>query len=247
MAFAPRCSQLSRSPSGARARKRACGAASPRHSARAMLKPVPLALPARAAGLPTLGRRELLGAIAGLLSGCRRGEPKPLPSFGKLGAFSLTDQRGRSFSSNTLQGRPWLAAFMFTRCPTVCPRITALMKAVQAGARARSLPLQLVSFSIDPEHDTPEVLQRYATDNQLGENWTLVTGDSQQVAKTAEERFKIGVSGVPTAGAEHFGMSHGSHLVLVDEAGTIRGYFRSSDEGASEAVLAALAQLTAAS
>jgi protein SCO1 len=166
-----------------------------------------------------------------------------LPSLGAIGTFQLTDQFGRAFAPEQLQSGPWLAAFIFTRCPTVCPRITALMKQIQAGAQTRSLKLHLVSFSVDPEFDTPEVLRAYAAAQGIAGDWSLITGDSSTIVQTAEERFKIGVSGTPTPGAEHLGMSHGSHLVLIDKAGQIRGYFQSSEASSVAAVLGAVERL----
>jgi protein SCO1 len=91
--------------------------------------------------------------------------------------------------------------------------------------------LQLVSFSVDPENDTPEVLAAYAKQYEadLG-SWRFVTGDLEVVRKTSEQGFKLALDGKVTPGAEHFGLFHGSHLVLVDGRGIIRGYYRTSED-----------------
>jgi protein SCO1 len=171
--------------------------------------------------------------VAGVLSqvafGCRRAAE--LPPLGSVGSFSLTDQAGRPVSEGTLRGQVWAAAFFFTRCPTVCPRITRRMRDLQQAAAKDSVKLQLVSFSVDPDNDTPDVLSAYA--KQYGADlatWRFLTGDLEIVRKTSEQGFKLALDGKAKAGAEHFGLFHGSHLVLVDAAGQIRGYYRTSED-----------------
>jgi protein SCO1 len=175
-----------------------------------------------------------LAAFAAL-PGCQRSAAAdqasaPLPQLGSVGPFWLTDQDGRTFSEASLDGRVWVAAFMFTRCPTVCPEMVRRMQGIQQQARAGGVPLALVSFSVDPENDTPEVLRAFARERGLDTgNWTFLTGDSGVIRETAERGFKIGVDGTPRAGAEHYGITHGTHLVLLDKHRTIRGYYQSSD------------------
>jgi protein SCO1 len=184
------------------------------------------------AGPLQLSRRALLalgGLSATALGGCNRS--RDLPVLGSVGAFSLTDQAGRTVTPESLRGKVWAAAFMFTRCPTVCPRITRRMRELQLTAQQDQLRLELVSFSVDPEHDTPEVLRAYAEKYQadLG-SWRFLTGDLEVVRKTSEQGFKLALDGKAKPDAEHFGLFHGSHLVLVDRAGQIRGYYRTSED-----------------
>jgi len=174
-------------------------------------------------------RRELL--LLTLLAGaaCRRASE--LPALGSVGKFSLTDQAGRAVSADTLRGRVWAAAFFFTRCPTVCPRITRRMRDLQQAAAKGGVKLELVSFSVDPDNDTPDVLAAYA--KQYGADlasWRFLTGDLEMIRKTSEQGFKLALDGKATPGAEHFGLFHGSHLVLVDASGQIRGYYRTSED-----------------
>jgi protein SCO1 len=178
-----------------------------------------------------LSRRQLL-ALAGAASagiGCRRASD--LPELGKVGSFALTDQAGRPVTAETFRGRVWTAAFFFTRCPTVCPRITRRMRDLQQAAKKDNVAVELVSFTVDPEHDTPEVLRAYAQKYEADlSSWRFLTGDLEVVRKTSEQGFKLALDGKPTEGAEHLGLFHGSHLVLVDGAGTIRGYYRTSED-----------------
>jgi protein SCO1/2 len=179
--------------------------------------------------------------LAGPL-GCQRRDvsaAEALPPLGTVGPFWLTDQDGRTFTEANLDGKVWVAAFMFTRCPTVCPEMVRRMRSLQAQAKERGVPLELVSFSVDPENDTPDVLRAFAAAQGLDtSNWRFLTGDSAVIRSTAERGFKIGVDGTPRAGAEHFGITHGTHLVLLDTRRTIRGYYQSTD---SERVAALLA------
>jgi protein SCO1/2 len=89
-------------------------------------------------------------------------KPEALPVLGQIAEFGLKDQTGRAVSARDLRGKTWVAAFMFTRCPTICPRITRRMQELQAHAKQEQAPLTLVSFSVDPEYDTPAVLTAYA-------------------------------------------------------------------------------------
>jgi protein SCO1/2 len=197
------------------------------------------------ADLDPLSRRKLLallGLAAPALAGCNRS--RDLPVLGSVGSFSLTDQAGRTVTPETQRGKVWAAAFMFTRCPTVCPRITRRMVELQRAAKKDGIKLDLVSFSVDPEHDTPEVLLAYA--QKYGSDlasWRFLTGDLEIVRKTSEQGFKLAFEGKPTPGKEHFGLMHGSHLVLVDRSGQIRGYYRTSEDVAMAQLLSDAAAL----
>jgi protein SCO1/2 len=167
-----------------------------------------------------------------------------LPRLGQLGQFSLTDQHGRAVTSDTLRDSIWVAAFMFTRCPTVCPRIAARMRDLQAQAKGERLPVRFVSFSVDPEYDSPEVLRKYAEQHKADlATWSFVTGDHETVKKTSVDGFKLALEGKATEGAEHYGILHGSHLVLVSPGLTIRGYYRTADDAEMKRLLADAAVL----
>jgi protein SCO1 len=190
-------------------------------------------------------RALLLGAGALGFSvgvGCRRAAP---PLLGSVGSFNLTDQAGRPVNAESLRGQVWAAAFFFTRCPTVCPRITRRMRDLQQAAAKEAVKLQLVSFSVDPDNDTPDVLTAYA--KQYGADlgtWRFLTGDLEVVRKTSEQGFKLALDGKPTPGAADFGLFHGSHLVLVDGAGQIRGYYRTSEDSQMAQLLRDAASLS---
>jgi protein SCO1 len=192
----------------------------------------------------TSRRVALLGLALGIAWGCKRAE---LPVLGSVGGFSLSDQAGTVTTDATLRGKVWAAAFFFTRCPTICPRITGRMRDLQRAAQSQGVPLQLVSFSVDPENDTPEVLAAYAKRYDVDlTSWRFLTGDLEVVRKTSEQGFKLALDGKPTPGADHLGLFHGSHLVLVDGGGQIRGYYRTSEDAQMKQLLDDAARLVSA-
>lgn len=186
----------------------------------------------------------LLVLIVALLVSACKAQAEPLPDLGRVQDFALTDQNARPVSLATFAGKPWVAAFMFTRCPSICPRITAAMKGLQAAARERELQFSLVSFSVDSSFDTPEVLREYAQKSGADSaNWSFLSGDSKVVGQAANDSFKLALEGQADPSREHFGITHGSHLALVDGAGTIRGFYRSSEDAEMTRLLGDLERL----
>ncbi|MEO8903888.1 MAG: SCO family protein [Polyangiaceae bacterium] len=171
-----------------------------------------------------------LFALLCLSAACEHAAP-PLPILGEVGEFSLVDQQARAVSAASLRGKVWVAAFFFTRCPTICPRITRRMRALQVATSHDTPPVSLVSFSVDPDNDTPPVLLEYAKRYQANlQTWSFLTGDLSVVKRTVVDGFKLALDGKPDSNAENGGIIHGSHLVLVDKALAIRGYYRTDDE-----------------
>jgi protein SCO1/2 len=151
----------------------------------------------------------------------------------QLPAFQLTDQRGQPFGSADLRGRIWVADFVFTSCPTVCPKLTHRMQVIAHRARNLGDAFHLVTFTVDPENDTPERLAAYARTYHADESrWTFLTGPLGDVEATVVKGFKLamGKEELP-AGSGLFSIFHGEKLVLVDDAGFIRGYYDADDEG----------------
>jgi len=100
---------------------------------------------------------------------------------------------------------------------------------------------------VDPENDTPQVLRQFAT--QYGADtrtWSFLTGDNSVIRNAAEQGFKIGVEGTLRAGAEHMGITHGTHLVLLDGSRSIRGYYQSSEPAKLQQLLEDAAALVSA-
>ncbi len=156
-----------------------------------------------------------------------------------LGSFRLTERSGRAVTEADLAGDVWVAAFIFTRCPLSCPRISSVMKGLQDPLNAAGV--KLVSLSVDPDFDTPEVLTRYA--NGLGatrDGWWFLTGPEAAIHALIYDRFKNPVSRIPEAerrpGLEN--VTHSDRLVLVDRGNTVIGFFDSTETAAVRDLLA---------
>ncbi|WP_242516159.1 SCO family protein [Sorangium cellulosum] len=201
-------------------------------------------LPSRRGGRPrsrieALARRPLfwiaLVAVVALFSIGRAvlsRPPEPALRI-PLPAFELTDHRGQRFGLEQLRGRVWIADFIFTTCPTVCPKLTQRMKEIEQRGRELGDALHLVTITVDPETDTPEVLASYAASQGLPlDRWTLLTGPLDQIESTVIKGFKIAM-GKEEASPGLFSIFHGERLVLVDREGVIRGYYEANDEGIS--------------
>jgi protein SCO1/2 len=176
------------------------------------------------------------------LGGCQPADRTPLPVLGRVADFALVDQTGSAVSRASLAGAPWVANFIFTRCSTVCPRVTQRMHAVQALAH-RDDRLRLVTFSVDPEHDEPAVLKTYADAYGADQTtWKFLTGSESAIDAIARS-FAVGLVGKADPNKADFGIMHSGHLVLVDERGRIRGYYPSSEEGVERRILVDLNRL----
>ncbi len=179
----------------------------------------------------------LLGLLLPVLGQVRRAPPTPLPVLGELPPFTLTDQDGRPFGAADLKGYVWMAGFIFTRCPTICPAITARMAHIQRRARGIEEGFRLVSFSVDPAYDTPERLAAYARAHQASPRmWKMLTGSLAAVKGTVEEGLKIAM-GNPVGEQDFASLFHGTHFVLVDGDLRIRGYYDSSDPEVEDRIL----------
>lgn len=176
--------------------------------------------------------------------GALRREPLPkLPVLGSLPDFTLTDQDGRPYGSADLRGKVWVASFIFTRCPTICPDITRKMAKIQHRARNIEPAFRLISFSVDPDFDTPSRLTEYAQRHKASPRmWRMLTGPLDDVKRTIVGGLKIGM-GTPVNEADLENVFHGTHFVLVDADMRIRGYYDSSDPELGDNVLQAAAML----
>jgi protein SCO1 len=163
--------------------------------------------------------------------------PPRLPVLGTLPPFELTAQDGGPFGSKDLAGRVWLASFIFTRCETVCPAITGQMARIQGRTRNLEPAFHLVSISVDPEFDDPDRLAAYARAHRASPRmWTFLTGPVDAVRETVVRGLHVSMEPDPERrGGER--ILHGTHLVLVDGEGRIRGYYDPDDAGLVDRVV----------
>jgi protein SCO1/2 len=153
----------------------------------------------------------------------------PDDDYGTVADFSLTERSGRAIERADLSGKVWVAAFIFTRCAGPCTQVSGTMARLQhelAGYK----DVRLVSFTVDPDFDTPQVLQDYA--HRFGadpERWLFLTGRREKIYRLIRDNFKLGVE--RNEGSESqpgYQVEHSTKLVLVDPRGHIRSYFEST-------------------
>jgi len=149
-----------------------------------------------------------------------------LPVLGAVPHFTLVERSGQPFTTESLGGHVWIADFVFTRCPDFCPALTSRMGGLQKRLAHGDYPIRLVSFIVDPTHDTPEVLAEYATRAGAGDGWLFVTGPRAPIADMLRNGFKVAWAddGPPSAP-----ITHSDRFVLVDRALRIRGYYHGTD------------------
>ena len=153
-----------------------------------------------------------------------------LPDYGVLPDFSLTNQHGQPISRAQLAGSVWIADFIFTRCAGQCPLMSEQMGRLQTAFGQTPGP-RLVSFSVDPDHDTPEVLATYAKRyGAQASRWQFVTGSNAAVAQLAQQGFHLAFGEGHASVQEP--ITHSVRFVLIDQQGHIRGYYDATDDRA---------------
>jgi protein SCO1 len=155
-------------------------------------------------------------------------QKRTVSSYGTVPAFQLTNQNGQPFGSAQLSGKIWIADFIYTTCPGPCPMISSRMSELQKPLEKTDV--HLVSFSVDPEKDTPEVLRGYAEKLQAEPaRWDFLTGPKSVIYKLSHDGFKLAVSD----GSDAQGIPvHSTRMVLVDRRGQIRGYYDATEADA---------------
>lgn len=167
--------------------------------------------------------------FAVLLAGCAR--EKPLPVYGEIPRFELLSQQGSHFDRAALDGHVWIADFIFTNCESSCPRMSSKMHSIQG---ATDPAVRLVSFSVDPERDTPQALEEYGKKYSADEKrWTFLTGSLATLEMLDHDAFKLG----------SLSMDHSTRFVLVDKKGQVRGYYGLFDGDAMARIVRDAARL----
>jgi protein SCO1/2 len=154
-----------------------------------------------------------------------------LPRLGAVPSFTFTNQLGQPFSTANLDGRVWVADFIFTSCPEICPRMTEEMAKLQTYLVNRALPVKLVSVSVDPTRDTPDRLLAFAGHfHARPEIWSFLTGPVQDVEDAVVRGFKQTMTREKDpAQQDGFAILHGTRFVIVDGKRQIRGYYDPND------------------
>lgn len=184
-------------------------------------------------GLVVLALATVTALVVGVPLGLKLQRQLTLPVLLAAPPFTLTDARGLRFDSDRkLLGKVWVGNFIFTRCPSICPTFTAKMQRIQAVSDPR---VQLVSFTVDPEFDTPEVLATYAKKYRADPlRWHFLTGTYEALTQVVVDGLKVPMDKV---GSDLKSVGHGSRFVLVDARGQVRGFYGFDDPDAVEAVV----------
>ena len=145
-----------------------------------------------------------------------------LPVIGQVPPFALTERSGQPFGAEQLKGKISVVDFIFTRCTGVCPIMADRMgKLYKAFADFPNV--QFVSISVDPDFDTPGILQEYARNHGVTDDrWLFLRGRIDSVAYLSERGFLLPTDSLP--------QGHSNRFVLVDAKGQIRGYYASDDD-----------------
>jgi protein SCO1/2 len=159
---------------------------------------------------------------------------RAVPSYGVVPSFELVNQNGHAFGSAQLTGKIWIADFIFTSCPGPCPLISTRMSELQKPLENTNV--HLVSFTVDPDTDTPEVLRGYAEKlHAEPKRWDFLTGSKSAIYKLSHDGFKLAISD----GSDAEGTPvHSTRMVLVDRHGQIRGYYDATEADAMTKLLA---------
>lgn len=163
--------------------------------------------------LPYYGLRSYSAAIADTV-------------YHQVPAYRLTAQDGEPFHSSELKGRIYVASFISTTCSGTCSKVTTQLKQVQKKLDGAN-EVQLLSVSLEPEHDSLADLQHYASRHGADPNiWTFLTGNPDTIQWLAREGYLL--EDLPISAASH-PSHHPDQLVLIDKEGHIRGYYHGSD------------------
>jgi len=165
------------------------------------------------------GLLGVVGAGVLLYAGWNYLEQTPL-----VADFELTERSGRQVTPRDLRGCVTIVGFTFTQCKTSCPKITQALADLQE--KLQGVPVRLVAVSVDPEHDTPEVLRLHANAWKADpERWWFLTGDRQVIERLMETSFRVGRPIHRPDQPRGFDISHSNRLVLLDRQARIRGSY----------------------
>ncbi|WP_323702461.1 SCO family protein [Mammaliicoccus sp. Dog046] len=175
---------------------------------------------------------SLFIVLAMIVSGCSNNAIEPDSQFGnKMQPFKVTDQNGKPFAQKDMKGKVYIADFIFTKCETVCPPMTYNMSSVIDELEKDGVKdYGVISFSVDPENDTPQKLKDYVKQyNAPQDKWTLVTNyDFKFIKQYAEDNFKSIVAPPPKGSTQ---VTHGTSFYLIDQNGKIIKTYSGQDAG----------------
>ncbi len=144
----------------------------------------------------------------------------------KVRDMEFTNQLGKKVSLSDAHGKILVVNFFFTRCPSICPKLTASMKRLQESFVKNPDIVQFISISVDPEHDSVDVLRKYADKHKINhDTWWMVTGNKTEIYDFAIQEMKANIAdpGIDTA------FIHTEDIFLLDSSRIIRGWYNGLD------------------
>jgi protein SCO1/2 len=167
-----------------------------------------------------------------------------LPVYSAVPDFRLTADDGKPITLSDLKGKIWVAEFFFASCAGICLDMNRNMVRVQK-AFADNPDVRIVSFTVDPQNDTPEILREYRKNfDAMDGKWVFVTGDKKAIYRLARHGFKVAAAEVKPqeeGGATDF--IHSDRFILVDRKGRIRGYYNGTDKKQVDKLIADIRKL----
>src|SRR5437868_3200980 len=160
---------------------------------------------------------------------------RAISSYASVPEFELINQDGQNFGLRDLRGKVWIADFIYPTCPGPCPMISNRMSELQEPFK--NTDVHLVSFSVDPDKDTPKVLQGYA--EKLGAEegrWDFLTGPKSTIYDLSRKGFKL--AAIDANEAPERQPVHSTRMILVDRHGEIRGYYDAVEADAVTKIVA---------
>lgn len=162
--------------------------------------------------------------------------PDPPPVLSTLPAFELIDQSGETFGTRDLHGHVYVASFFFTTCKSICPALMRAISELQRRYDRIDASIRIVSITVDPESDSPQVLKDYASKMGIDtERWSLLTGDRESIKRLLIDGFRADMGEKEQVSPNLVDIAHSSKVVLVDKNGNIRGYYGTDPHGLDEA------------
>jgi len=184
-----------------------------------------------------IGSFIIMAGVAAIYQITRMSVP-PLPVYMPLPEVTLIDQDGRTFDLNQTRGKVVVLSPIYTSCTDICPLTTAKMKLIQEQIKTAGLSdqVQLITFTVDPERDNPEVLKQYSKRFNIdSSNWTFLTGTPDQIQSLikdlslyVERIYDIDGTPVPATSLPHpavgtpYDVNHTDCLFLIDRQGNVR-------------------------
>jgi protein SCO1/2 len=160
----------------------------------------------------------------------------------KIAPFSLTNQNGKTVTERDYLDKIYVADFFFTTCPTICPKMTENMGALQKEFLADP-QVKFLSYSVTPQIDSVAQLKKYALEKGVVDSkWNLVTGDKKEIYTLARKSY-LAVKEQGDGGP--YDMIHTENFILVDPAQRIRGFYDGTDPQAMQTLIADIALLKA--